>query len=235
MSPYLRNVAQQGDALELLRCLQDSEPGLRLAWFDPQHRSTLDRLKFGNEGARQRERCALPQMTDELIDECLHELTRVLRPGGYLGLWADAYRLLEGYHLRIRSLLKPVCLVAWDNQRIGMGYRTRSRGDYLIVLQKPPIAAKSTWTDHAIPDRWIEKVDRNLHPHVKPIGLIRRLIGTTSRPGDLVVDPCAGSFTVMHAALALGREFIGCDIAYGESKPQRIIEGGLPQQPEDRT
>ena len=99
MSPYLRNVAQQADALELLRCLQDSEPGLRLAWFDPQHRSTLDRLKFGNEGARQRERCALPQMTDELIDECLHELTRVLRPGGYLGLWADAYRLLEGYHL----------------------------------------------------------------------------------------------------------------------------------------
>ena len=83
MSPYLRNVAQQGDALELLRCLQDSEPGLRLAWFDPQHRSTLDRLKFGNEGARQRERCALPQMTDELIDECLHEFTRVLRPGGY--------------------------------------------------------------------------------------------------------------------------------------------------------
>ena len=150
-------------------------------------------------------------------------------------MWADAYRLLEGYHLRIRSLLKPVCLVAWDNQRIGMGYRTRSRGDYLIVLQKPPIAAKSTWTDHAIPDRWIEKVDRNLHPHVKPIGLIRRLIGATSWPGDLVVDPCAGSFTVMHAALALGREFIGCDIAYGESKPQRIIEGGLPQQPEDRT
>jgi hypothetical protein len=38
-------------------------------------------------------------MTDELIDECLHEFTRVLRPGGYLGLWADAYRLLEGYHL----------------------------------------------------------------------------------------------------------------------------------------
>jgi hypothetical protein len=135
-----------------------------------------------------------------------------------------------------------VCLIAWDNGRMGMGYRTRSCGDYLIVLQKPPIVAKPTWSDHGIPDRWIEKVDRNLHPHVKPIGLIRRLIGTTSRPGDLVVDPCAGSFTVMHAALALGREFIGCDIAYGESRPQRrVIEGGMPQAwrapptPEDRT
>lgn len=37
-------------------------------------------------------------------------------------------------------------------------------------------------------------------------------------PGDLVVDPAAGSFVVMHAAHALGREFIGCDLAFPESE-----------------
>ena len=57
------------------------------------------------------------------------------------------------------------------------------------------------------------KVDRKLHPHIKPIGLIRELIGAVTRPGDLVVDPAAGSFVIMHAAHQLGRDFVGCDLA----------------------
>jgi DNA modification methylase len=59
---------------------------------------------------------------------------------------------------------------------------------------------------------------------VKPVGLISRLIGAVTKPHDLVVDPAAGSFVVMHATQELGREFIGCDIAYKE-KP--IPRGAL--------
>jgi site-specific DNA-methyltransferase (adenine-specific) len=51
---WKRNVAQRGDALELLKTLPDACAAL--AFFDPQHRGVLDKLKFGNEGARQRER-----------------------------------------------------------------------------------------------------------------------------------------------------------------------------------
>ena len=36
---------------------------------------------------------------------------------------------------------------AWDSLRIGMGKRSRRRGDYLLVLQKPPIKAGTTWRD----------------------------------------------------------------------------------------
>jgi site-specific DNA-methyltransferase (adenine-specific) len=96
-----------------------------------------------------------------------------------------------------------------------MGKRSRRRGDYLLAYQKPPIKAGSTWKDHGIPSRWPEKVDRKLHPHVKPIGLIDRLIAATTEPEDLVVDPAAGSFVVMHAARKLGRNFIGCDLVGG--------------------
>jgi site-specific DNA-methyltransferase (adenine-specific) len=60
----------------------------------------------------------------------------------------------------------------------------------------------------------VEKVDRTLHPHIKPIGLITKLIEAITCRGDLVIDPAAGSFVVMRAANQLGREFIGCDIAY---------------------
>jgi hypothetical protein len=52
------------------------------------------------------------------------------------------------------------------------------------------------------------------HPHIKPISLITRLSGAVTKPGDLVVDPAAGGFTVMHVVAEMGRKFIGCDIAH---------------------
>jgi site-specific DNA-methyltransferase (adenine-specific) len=203
------NVAQRHDGLELLRSLPDA--CTPLVFLDPQHRGVLDRLKFGNEGARQRGRAELPAMSEEYIDAVCRESARVLKGGGYLMRWIDTFCLCEGHHLRIADSVKPVDLIAWDNLRPGMGKRTRRRGDYLLILQKPPVSAR-TWRDHGIQNRWPEKVDRSVHAHIKPIGLIERLIGAVTEPGDLVVDPAAGSFVVMHAACRLGRNFIGCDL-----------------------
>jgi site-specific DNA-methyltransferase (adenine-specific) len=147
-----------------------------LVHLDPQHRGVLDHLKFGNEGARQRGRAALPAMSQPYIEAACREIARVLRPSGYLMQWVDTYGLCEAHHLRIADALKSVDLIAWDSARLGMGKRSRRRGDYLLVLQRPPVHAR-TWKDHGIPNRWPEKVDRKLHPHIKPIGLVSRLIG----------------------------------------------------------
>jgi site-specific DNA-methyltransferase (adenine-specific) len=205
------NAAQHGDALTLLRSL--SNGCAPLVMFDPQHRAVLDKLKFGNQGARQKGRAELSAMSEEYIDACCIESARVLRPSGYLLRWLDTFCLVEGHHLRIpREILQRVDLIAWDNLRLGQGKRSRRRGDYLLVLQKPPVKARATWRDRGIPSRWVEKVDRKIHPHIKPIGLIERLIGAVTQPGDLVVDPAAGSFVVMHAAHRMGRNFIGCDL-----------------------
>jgi site-specific DNA-methyltransferase (adenine-specific) len=130
--------------------------------------------------------------------------------------WVDTYCLgeaLNGHGLGLAGSLQCVDIIAWDNDRRpgGNGYRSRRCGDYLAVLQKAPIRAKATWRDHSIRSRWVEKVDRKIHPHVKPIGLITRLIGAVTQPNDLVVDPAAGSFVVMRAANDLDRNFIGCD------------------------
>jgi site-specific DNA-methyltransferase (adenine-specific) len=211
VTEFRSNIVQRGDALELLQSLPDG--CTPFVHFDPQFRDTLDRLAYGNEGARQRGRFLLPAMTGEYINICCRESARVLSSSGYLCIWVDAFRLCQGCHLHLADVLTVVDLIAWDHGRIGNGYRSRRRGDYLLVLQKPPLAAKSTWRDHSIPDRWVEKVDRKVHPHIKPIGLIPRLIGAVTMPGDLVVDPAAGSFVVMYTAHTLGREFIRVDIA----------------------
>jgi site-specific DNA-methyltransferase (adenine-specific) len=207
MSGNVLNVAQAGDGLELLRSLLDA--CTPLVFFDPQHRAVLDHLKFGNEGARQRGRSELPAMSEDYIDTVCIEIARVLRPSGYLMRWMDTFCLCECHHQRIAGFVEAVDLIAWDSLRLGMGKRSRRRGDYLLVLQKPPISAR-TWCDHGIPNRWAEKVDRNVHAHIKPVGLITRLIGAVTEPGDLVVDPAAGSFVVMHTACRLMRNFIDC-------------------------
>jgi site-specific DNA-methyltransferase (adenine-specific) len=209
---YPRNIAQYGDSFALLRSLPDR--CTPLVFFDPQYRGVLDMLKYGNEGARQRGRFNLPAMTGGYIDACCREAARVLKPSGYLLRWTDTFHLCEGDHLRTADVLKCVDLIAWDSLRLGNGYRSRRRGDYLLVMQKPPPVAKATWRDHGICNRWPEKIERGIHPHLKPIGLIGRLIGAVTEPRDLVVDPAAGSFVVMHAAHRLGRDFVGCDIAY---------------------
>jgi site-specific DNA-methyltransferase (adenine-specific) len=210
---FTPNIAARGDALELLRSLPDSYSPL--GFFDPQFRELLDRQNYGNEGERQSARARLPAMSADYIDAVTIEFARVLKPSGYLMRWTDKFCLCEGHQLRIpSSVLKVVDLISTDNESIGQGYRSRYRGDHLLVLQKPPIRARATWRDHAIPDRWIEKVDRSVHPHRKPLRLIKRLITAVTQPGDTVIDPAAGSFVVLHAALEVGRNFIGCDIAF---------------------
>jgi site-specific DNA-methyltransferase (adenine-specific) len=211
----VRNVVQAGDALELLRALPDGcSP---LGFFDPQYRELLDRQRYGNEGERQGKRAQLPAMSSDYIVAVVCEFARVLTKSGYLMRWIDKYCLCEGHHLCIPSnLLKVVDLIATDHEHPGQGYRSRCRGDHLLVLQRPPIKARATWRDCGIPDRWVEEVNRKLHPHIKPAVLIERLIAATTQPGDLVIDPAAGSFVVLHAARALGRDFIGCDLVLQE-------------------
>ena len=110
-------VAQHGDALELLQSLPGGSAAL--VHLDPQHRSNLNYQKYGNEGARQRERCALPQMSDDYIDQCCREAARVLRPSAYLLLWADTFRLCQAHHLRVADVLPCVDLVSWNSEKPG--------------------------------------------------------------------------------------------------------------------
>lgn len=47
-----------------------------------------------------------------------------------------------------------------------------------------------------------------IHPTQKPVALIEYLIRTYTDPGNLILDPCAGSMTTAIAALKTGRKYI---------------------------
>lgn len=62
--------------------------------------------------------------------------------------------------------------------------------------------------------QWIQdgKDVPKIHPTQKPIKVIKRLIEIFTDPGDVVIDPCAGSGTTLRAAYELGRPSFGFEI-----------------------
>ena len=213
---YRENQKNKADGLDLLAHVQSES--IATAFFDPQYRGVLDKLKYGNEGkSRGKARCALPQMDSDTIKDFIDEIDRVLFPSGHMFLWVDKFHLCTGVlDWFVDTQLNLVDMVVWDKEKIGMGYRTRRKAEYLIIFQKAPIRAKGCWTLHNIPDVWCEKTDKT-HAHAKPIELQTQLISATTAPGDYVLDPAAGGYSVLSACQKLGdRNFIGGDIFYGE-------------------
>ena len=51
-----------------------------------------------------------------------------------------------------------------------------------------------------------------IHPAQKPVSVIKRLIEIFTDPGDVVIDPVAGSGTTLRAAAELGRSSCGFEI-----------------------
>lgn len=73
-------------------------------------------------------------------------------------------------------------------------------------------SVRDIWTD-------IEPVnaaarERLGYPTQKPLALLERIIGASSNPGDIVLDPFCGCGTAVVAAETLGRKWIGIDITY---------------------
>ncbi len=206
------NTRLKMDGLGLLGSLPKAS--IPVVFFDPQYRGILDKMAYGNEGkGRGKKRSQLMQMSESIIVEFFHHIDNVLMPSGHLFLWIDKFHLCQGFSDWANGTeLEIVDLITWDKARMGMGYRTRRVSEYCAVLQKLPKRAKGVWKIHNIPDTWRESVKGKEHPHQKPVGLQRKLIAAVTNPGDYVVDPAAGSFSVMVSANLESRNFIGCDL-----------------------
>ena len=209
------NFKNISDGIELLNQIKNES--LKVIFFDPQYRGVLDKMSYGNEGKqRGKARSSLNQMSEEIIKQFLNEMERVLKPSGYLFLWVDKFQLVEGitnWFVDLPSIV-PVDMITWNKMKIGMGYRTRRKSEYLVVLQKKPKLAKSTWTIHNIPDVWEESVIKN-HPHAKPLELQKQLILAVTNEQDYVCDPCAGGYSILTACEETNRNFVGGDIKFG--------------------
>ena len=73
--------------------------------------------------------------------------------------------------------------------------------------------------------------DNTYHPHQKPLELITQLIKNSSKEGDTILDPYAGSGTTLIAAKLLNRNYIGIEIdkKYHDAAITRLLQTIEPQ------
>jgi site-specific DNA-methyltransferase (adenine-specific) len=68
-----------------------------------------------------------------------------------------------------------------------------------------------------------------LHPTQKPVEVLQQLIEAFSQPGDIVLDPFAGSGSTCDAARRCGRRYLGIELdpTYHARASNRLMSAGL--------
>jgi site-specific DNA-methyltransferase (adenine-specific) len=194
--------AERADALEWLTA---QEPGrATLVVFDPPY-------AVGSP-VRGREDGAAGSVFGPLsfMSRTLSASACALRPGGVVMVFADWRRMPDLAYIASTVGLRPSAMVAWVRNRPGTGGLFRSAWD--------PILIASRGTPDAIDRAAIRNVivadypTKRVHPYEKPAEVFRHVMSRICRPGDLVLDPFAGSGVSGRVAAELDLEWAGCDI-----------------------
>lgn len=160
----------------------------------------------------------------------------------------DAFRVLKSGESGRGSL---VCFTRWDVQQTFIdamklaGFNVRSEviwdkvigGQGDLKAQFSPsheniifaIKGKFSFPGHRPKDLvTFQKLNSSqmVHPTEKPVGLLANLITSVTKPGDLILDPFAGSGSTLVAAKKTGRRFIGVELDddYHQIAQRRIEE-----------
>lgn len=115
------------------------------------------------------------------------------------------------------------------------GIRTKRQADGTLKAQgnvepTPPFGMRgNVWKGNTAGQEAPCQSDDFKHPAMMASWLARDLIYSWSNPGDLVIDPFAGSGTTLEAAETLGRNWIGIDInpEYQVLQERRTAQQGL--------
>ena len=97
----------------------------------------------------------------------------------------------------------------WDKVSIGMGYHYRARYEFVLFFEK----GKRRLSDLGVAGVITARRATNGYPTQKPTEVTDILVGQSSDPGDLVVDPFMGAGTTGVSAVTQGRRFWGSDVA----------------------
>lgn len=131
--------------------------------------------------------------------------------------WRHIQEMLEAGH-GVYSELKNLCV--WNKTNGGMGQFYRSKHE-LVFVWKSGLAPHlnnfelgqhgrnrtNVWDYAGVNSFRSERMDElQMHPTVKPAGLIADAIKDCSRRGDIVLDPFCGSGTILIAAERTGRK-----------------------------
>lgn len=201
-----------GDCIEWLRTIESES--VALAITDPAYESLEKHRAVGT--TTRLTRAWFPIFRNERFPELLAELHRVLKRDAHLYLFAD-----QETSFFSKPLAEAAGFVWWKHltwlkvsrsgePRGGMGYHYRSATEWIGFYEKGKRKLHDLGQTDVLRG---ERGGLDAYPTEKPVEVLETLVRQSSEPGDLVIDPFLGSGSTGEAALKLGRDFAGCDVA----------------------
>jgi len=117
--------------------------------------------------------------------------------------WASAITVDGSDYCRTCVWIKPGAAPQFTGDRPGMGYES------IVACHAH---GRKRWNGggaHGVFTFTLDAHGDRVHPTQKPLALMENLVRLFTDPGDLILDPFAGSGTTGVSAIRLGRRFIG--------------------------
>jgi site-specific DNA-methyltransferase (adenine-specific) len=202
----IENEIKQGDCTTVLRTMPDKSVDLVVT--DPPYLVSY-RSRDG--------RAVLNDDCPENVLSCFPDLYRVLKPDSLCVCFYGWGKVDAFFDAWTGAGFRPVGHIVWAKNYASHTGHLKACHEQAFLLAKgyppkpqTPIRDVQPW----------EYTGNNLHPTQKAISVFRPLIEAFSAPGDLVLDPFAGSGSACVAAARAGRRYIGielearyCDVA----------------------
>lgn len=219
----------RGDAVAWLRTLPDES--IDLVVTDPPYESlekhraigTTTRLKHSKASSND----WFEIFPNERFGELFTEVYRVLKRNSHFYLFCDPETMFVAKPEAEKAGFKFWKPLIWNKLRIGMGYHYRAMYECVLFFEK----GKRKLHDLGISDIIEHPRVNGGYPAEKPPQVASVLIGQSTEPGALVIDPFMGSGSTGVAAVGLGRNFMGNDLC--EEAMQitraRLLEAGAKE------
>lgn len=143
-----------------------------------------------------------------------------------------AWHILDAWMPVVRALpdLELKQMLIWDKGYPGLGDLAGNWGcghEIILYLKRGRRLVPKRRSGIIHVDKLASR--KNVHPTEKPVTLIEHLIEMSTDPGDLIVDPFAGSGSTIVAAQKLGRRGVGIekDEGFHRSASARLSQPGL--------
>lgn len=149
------------------------------------------------------------ELPDEVWPQVLADLYRVLRADRHAYVFCDRRTHPIFTEAARQAGFRVHDPLVWDKDWLGLGTNAwRSSYELILFLEKGRRAGNSRSRRNVLRER---RPARG-YPTEKPVKLLKTLIGQSSAPGDLILDPFCGSGNVGRAARELGRRAVLCDV-----------------------
>jgi site-specific DNA-methyltransferase (adenine-specific) len=176
---------------------------------DPPYGTRVARDGYGRRSLHKGKQHVAGDEDLAALDEMMGEAWKCLRPDAWVALFCSPKRHYEVCKLLADWGLVVQHEVVWDKQMMGLGSGIRYQHELVILGSFGKARGRCP-----MPSVWRESVPRTAlwHPHQKPGGLVCRLIEYATDPGDLVLDPFAGSGTTAICCRTTGRRCLAFEV-----------------------